>query len=68
MEAFRFETEVGREGVVRLPDVQEGDRVELIVLRLSPKSTPRRTRGWMKGYMTVGPDFDDPIPGLEEYQ
>ncbi len=68
VEAIRFETTVGHEGIVHLPEVQEGDRVEVIVLKLKPEVRARRKGGWIKGKITIHPDFDDPIPGMEDYQ
>jgi hypothetical protein len=67
VEAIRFETTVGHEGTVRLPEVKEGERVEVIVLRLPPDLKSRREGGWMKGKITIHPGFDDPIPGMEDY-
>ena len=66
VEAIRFETTVGQDGVVHLPDVKEGQRVEVIVLKLPSAATPRRKGGWMKGKITIHDDFDAPIPGMEE--
>lgn len=68
VEAIRFETTVGQEGIVRLPDVCPGERVEIIVLKLSNETVCRRQGGWIKGKITIHPDFDDPIPGMEEYR
>jgi hypothetical protein len=67
MEAIRFETTIGEEGIVRVPDMKEGDRVEVIVLKLPPEIRPRRKGGWAEGKITMLPGFDDPIPGMEEY-
>jgi len=53
--------------MVRLPGVQEGDRVEVIVLKLPAEVKPRRKGGWMEGKIQILPGFDDPIPGMEEY-
>lgn len=67
MEAIRFETTVGQEGTVFVPDVNPGDRVEVIVLKLPREKTQRRKGGWIAGKITIHSDFDDPIPGMEDY-
>ncbi len=67
MEAIRFETTVGHEGIVHLPDVTEGERVEVIVLKLHAATKPRRKGGWAEGKIRILPGFDDPIPGMEDY-
>ncbi len=67
MEAIRFETTVGKDGTVVIPDVAPGERVEVIVLKLVSTHFPRRKGGWVSGSVVIHPDFDDPIPGMEEY-
>lgn len=67
MEAIRFETTVGKDGAVLLPQVQEGDHVEVIVLKIASKPSSRRQGGWAEGKIRILPGFDDPIPGMEEY-
>jgi len=44
-EAIRFETAVGKEGAVLLPEVQEGEQVEEIVLKLASNPKPARKGG-----------------------
>jgi hypothetical protein len=66
VEAIRFETTVGHEGVVHLPDVKEGERVEVIVLKLPAIAKPHRKGGWIKGKITIHSDFDETIPGMED--
>jgi len=68
MEAIRFETTVGQEGTIHLPDMKEGDRVEVTFLKLEAPPRPRRKGGWIKGPIILHPDFDDPIPGMEDYE
>ena len=67
MEAIRFETTVGKGGFVLLPEVHEGEQVEVIVLKLAPKPQPVRLGGWAEGKVRMLPGFDDPIPGMEDY-
>ena len=67
MDAIRFEATVEQGGVVHIPEVREGDRVEVIVLKLASAAPTRRQTGWMRGKMTIHPDFDSPIPGIEDY-
>ena len=67
IEPIRFETMVRREGMVPLPDVEEGERVGIIVLELPNQFQPQRRGGWAEGKIQILPGFDDPIPGMEEY-
>lgn len=71
MEAIRLETTVGKDGILAIPELREGERVEVIVLRqknaTKTEKTAKRRAGWAKGWVHIGPDFDDPIPGMEEY-
>jgi hypothetical protein len=67
MEAIRFETTVGKSGAVSLPEFQEGEQVEVIVLKLASKPKPARQGGWAEGKIRILPGFDDPIPGMEGY-
>jgi starvation-inducible outer membrane lipoprotein len=67
VEAIRFETTVGQGGTLTVPNVEEGERVEVIVLKLGPAKKPVRKGGWIKGKIVVHPGFDDPVPGMEEY-
>jgi len=67
MEAIRFETTVGKGGAVLLPEFQEGEQVEVIVLKLASKPKPARQGGWAEGKIRILPGFDDPIPGMEDY-
>jgi len=39
-------------------------RVRLEVIKSSPT---KRTFGWMKDKIWIAPDFDDPLPEMEEY-
>ena len=67
MEAIRIETIVGKNGVLAIPQLVEGEKVEVIVLRQPQTTKPRRKGGWAKGWVRILPGFDDPIPGMEEY-
>lgn len=67
MEAIRLETAVGKGGAVLLPEVQDGEQVEVIVLTLAPKPNPVRQGGWAEGKIRMLSGFDDPIPGMEDY-
>jgi hypothetical protein len=68
VEAIRFEPTVGREGMVHPPDWKEGDRVKITGLKLAPTAERKRKGGWIKGKITIHSDFDDPVPGMEDYQ
>ena len=67
--AIRFETVAEEDGLVRVPGVLAGEKVEVIVLRVEePKPQERQPLyGWLKGKIKILPGFDDPIPGMEEY-
>lgn len=67
MEAIRVQTTVGKNGILAIPELVEGESVEVIVLRGASKSKPAREGGWAKGKIHIMPGFDDPIPGMEEY-
>ena len=68
MEAIRIETSVGMDGVLAIPNLLAGERVEVIVLRQgSPPPSPARELGWAKDWVRIMPGFDDPIPGMEDY-
>ena len=68
--AHKIETVIQDDGVILFPGVKAGERVEVIVLHQD--ETPLKERpsrfGWLKGKVQIGPEFDAPIPGLEEYQ
>lgn len=58
-----------------LEQVQQGKRFYITkrgkrVAELGPphhkKKLPRKA-GWLKGKIWMAPDFDDPIPGMEDY-
>jgi prevent-host-death family protein len=58
-----------------LEQVQQGKRFYITkrgkrVAELGPpereKKMPRKA-GWLKGKIWMSPDFDEPIPGMEEY-
>jgi hypothetical protein len=66
MEAIRFETTVGKGSTLTVPNVDPGQRVEVIVFKLDPLPKSPRKAGWIKGKIVIRPDFDDPIPGMEE--
>lgn len=68
MEAIRVQTTVGKNGILAIPQLIEGESVEVIVLRESPAPKPAREFGWAKGKIHILPGFDDPIPGMEEYR
>jgi hypothetical protein len=64
-------TEVGDEGVitVRLPELKEGQKVEVTVTTEGHEAPHAERRlGWLKGKVNLMPNFDDPIPGIEEYR
>ena len=72
MEAIRIETTVGKDGTLAIPQLKEGEEVEVIVLRKPKRAKPEakkpvREGGWAKGWVKILPGFDDPIPGMEEY-
>ncbi len=55
----------GDDGVlhVEVVGLPPGQRFEVVVREQAPKRLPGR----LKGLIEVPPDFDDPIPGMEEY-
>ena len=59
-EVTRKET-VDKEGMGRFE--APGQEVDVTVRINKPKRLPGR----LKGLLTVSPQFDDPIPGMEEY-
>jgi hypothetical protein len=65
VEAIRIQTTVGKDGTLVVPELREGESVEVIVLR-QPVTSGRRRGGWAEGWVHILPGFDDPIPGLEE--
>lgn len=67
MEAIRIETTVVKDGIITIPQLKAGERVEVIVLRQPQLDTAKREGGWAKGWVHIQPGFDDPIPGMEEY-
>ena len=68
MEAIRLETTVRDDGSLLVPELEIGEQVEVIVLRTGRRDTPNRIGGWAKGKIRIMPGFDDPIPGMEDYQ
>ena len=60
---------VSRDGMVPIHGAKPGDRVEITVRRLSDTEKPDRRKlyGWMRGKIHIREDFDDPIPGMEDY-
>jgi len=60
---------VGEEGriTVVLPEALPGDVLNLTISYEKPRRIPRRA-GSLKGKIHLGPEFDDPIPGLDDYQ
>jgi len=69
-EALRFETIVREDGKVDAPGVHQGERVEVTLRRLPEQNTVvdrKRLFGWLKGKIHIRDDFDDPIPGMEDY-
>lgn len=64
VEITRKET-VGEGGVVHfaIPELEVGQEVDVTVRVNKPKRLPGR----LKGLLTVPPEFDDPIPGMEDY-
>lgn len=64
MEAIRFETAVGKGGIVTVPEVEPGERVEVIIFKLGANIKPKRRGGWAEGRVRILPTFDDPIPGM----
>lgn len=67
MEAIRIQATVGKDGILAIPQLKAGEKVEVIVLRQSQAETPKRAGGWAKGWVHILPGFDDPIPGMDEY-
>lgn len=67
MEAIRIQTTVGKGGILAIPQLVEGESVEVIVLREGSVPKPKREGGWAKGMIHFMPGFDDPIPGMEDY-
>lgn len=72
MEAIHIETTVGKGGTLVIPELKEGEKVEVTVLRKPKRAKakakkPVRELGWAKGWVHILPGFDDPIPGMEEY-
>jgi len=68
MEAIRLDLTVETDGIINVPEVKQGDKVEVIVLRHKTHDQPvPRQFGWLKGKIRILPGFDDPIPGMEEY-
>ena len=65
---LRQRVTVGSGGRVELtlPEATAGEPLDLTVLfERSGKS--RRRAGSLRGKVHVGPEFDDPIPGMEAY-
>lgn len=68
MEAIRVQATVGKNGTLAIPQLVEGEQVEVIVLRSEAANKPKLEGGWAKGKIHFLQGFDDPIPGLEEYK
>lgn len=60
----RYRTVGGLEGQVWIADDFDAP---LDLREDSSEGKPKRRPGSLKGLFTVPPEFDDPIPGLEEY-
>ncbi len=67
MEAIRLETVVRKDGSILVPSLVEGEQVEVIVLRNGGGTPAKRIGGWAHGRIRIQPNFDDPIPGMEDY-
>lgn len=50
-----------------LPDAVAGQEVEITVSYVNGTSAIRRA-GSLRGKLVVGPEFDEPIPGMEPYR
>lgn len=49
-----------------LPQAHAGEVIDLTVLFQREEARPRRA-GSLRGKVHLGPEFDEPIPGLEDY-
>ena len=60
---------VSEDGALHIEGMVPGEKVEVIVLQLSPLhgTEPLRRGGWAKGKVVVHDDFDDPLPEMEAY-
>jgi hypothetical protein len=65
--AIKYETIVQEDGRVYIPGLKAGERVEVIVLFRERGVHAKRTGGWAKGKVHFADNFDDPIPGMEDY-
>jgi len=68
MEAIRLEATAREDGSVLVSELEAGEQVEIIVLRKGRGPHQERVGGWAKGKIRMLPGFDDPIPGMEEYE
>jgi hypothetical protein len=68
MDAIQITTTVGQNGQIFVPNLIAGELVEVIILRKSKSQAIVRKGGWAKGQIKILPGFDDPIPGMDEYQ
>ena len=61
--------EVGTGGKIELtfPELQPGQKVDVHVLFESASEKIRPVFGRLKGLIKIHDDFDDPLPGFEEY-
>lgn len=67
MEPIQLTTRVQPNGMIQIPTLVAGEEVDVIVLRKGNIRNPRKG-GWAKDLIEIKSDFDDPIPGLEDYQ
>ena len=65
---LRQRVTVGSGGRVELtlPEATVGETLDLTVL-FERSGKARRRSGSLRGKVHVGPEFDDPIPGMEAY-
>lgn len=50
---------------IYLPEVETGETFDVTIVS-APKERIVRKAGLYEGMITIAPDFDDPIPDLEE--
>jgi hypothetical protein len=52
---------------VIVPDLRQGQTVEVLVTFDQPNETRPRRPGTARGKIRIHPDFDQPLPEFEEY-
>ncbi len=58
---------VGGRVEVTIPEATAGEVIDL-TLSFERRDAARRKAGSLRGKVHVGPEFDEPIPGMEAYE